>query len=223
MTRRVLAAAFAAVLLPSVAEAAPRQVCRILGPSGPATVDAPNDALAIASADIASDHRHVTAAIRVRTLADPQAAVTGRAFTFYFSRGVEENYAMSVVLWGDKADTPYLLEYDMPFAPEKNDVQVKQIRWTGPTPAYVLDTARNEVRLTVPMAAFRQRKGSQTKPGATVSYLAAETTRIYGVSRSTAPFPAGVPSELGTGGRWTYGLDRVSYTLGTPSCVPVGR
>lgn len=224
--RRVVVLALAGLLVaPVAADAAPRRVCRLLGESPAAVVDAPNAALHIASADVASNATHLTAVIRMKTLDDPQAAVTGRAFSFWFSRSEEETYALAGTLWGSAPGAFRLGAMSEPFYPQADEVTVVEATWLARA-TVVVDAAKHAVRMTVPLAAFRLRPGgTSVRPGTRVTYLAAEVARMYGTDRDAAPaeLPDGAPTAVGTGARWTYGGPRIGYTLGAPSCVVVGR
>ncbi|HVF03399.1 MAG TPA: hypothetical protein VNA20_01025 [Frankiaceae bacterium] len=220
MRAAVAGAVVAALAAQGAAGAAPRKVCRLLGPSTGATVAGPNAALDIASADVASNAKTLTAVIRMRTLDDPQAAVSGRTFLFYFSRSVEESYALAGTLWGSTPGRFALGAMSEPFHPQANEATIVDATWFAPVTATV-DRRAKEVRMSVPLSAFRTRPASSVRNGATVTYLGAEVARTYGTNRDALPAapPEGVPTDVGTGGRWTYTGTKVTYRLGTPSCL----
>lgn len=215
----------AALAAPLPADAAPRKVCNLLPGTGSFAQDRGvpyQHPLGIRSADVASNATHLTAVIRVHDLADPATSAGGRTFTFFLSRNPEENYAVEAgIRLTSRRFT--LMSSNQPFNPSRG---VQMPTFTVLTEVTgVVDVAKDEVRITAPLSAFRLRKNgsTMTAPRARVTYLGAMTAVTYGVDRRDTPLPEGAVTGVGTGSDFEYGSTRVTYALGAPSCVAVGR
>lgn len=221
MMRDALVAAGLAAIVAGpvgVADAAPRPVCNLLGPAVMSDHRGvvPDDAVAITSADVASNARYLTAAIRVKSLADAEPAVVGRDFAFHFSSSAERHFALEVRLWGDDVVRTRLYQTAQPFT--ENGTGAAALTPLGDGTA-VLDARRNEVRVTVPLRVAGLR--STSKPATKLVHLGAQVSRVYGVPYGVAPLPD--TSHVSYSWSEVHGGPAVSYTLGTRSCVPVGR
>jgi hypothetical protein len=226
-TRRVLPVALlVAGVLAVPAHAAPRKVCHLLKgrPSFSQSHGAPyTPPLQVRSADVASNRTHLTAVIRVVDLGDPALAATGEMFDFMFSRHREENYILTVASWQTGEPEFWAGMSSEPFSPYPNQVAAPTMTWFGRVTG-VVDVAKDEVRITVPLSLLRKHPAHSLKRGAKVSYLAALTYTMYGVQQpEAAGLPPQTPAALGYGGEFEYGSTRITYTLGAPSCVAVGR
>jgi hypothetical protein len=213
-----------ATAIAAPATAAPRRSCRLLGPN-PSFVQSHGvdyeGPLVIRSADVASNRTHVTAVIRVNQLSTPADAATVRSFRFHFSRHREENYVLGAALYPGRAPLFQVGFADAPFNPQRTDTAMPSTGWVARATG-VVDTARNEVRITAPLSALAKHKAHSLKRGRPVTYLAATTSASYGVAPGTVEaLPDG--ARVGFGSDFTYGSTRVTYTLGAPSCVAVGR
>jgi hypothetical protein len=226
----VLAAAALATLLATPGAAAPRRACELLRNDRPrpGTTD-PDAALYIRSADIASDRTNLTVAIRVSDVHDATEPASGRGYAFFFSRSVEETYILYGTIWRTSPRTRFALgvvDRHTEWGDGPLNLLVQRSTYLADA-RVVEDEARDEVRITVPLAAFRKTRTTM-KPGATVTYLAASNVRKLGATRESMPVdPGRSVAEIGLGGLGPqdaiYGNARVTYTLGRPSCVPVGR
>jgi hypothetical protein len=212
--RSLAVAAACAVLTCSGADARP--ACRLLG-AGQRSLELHelDDAVKITSADVASNRTHLTVVIRLQSVSDPLGPAGGRELRFHFSRGTRDNWIVEGQLWGTAAAALRLGKSSEPYGTGDG---FPNIQWRRDKVTAVVDQARNELRMSVPMSAFA---GSSVRPGARVTYLGAETHRAYGVS----PFLLGDPNPgAATHRAWRVaGGTKVSYVLGSPSCVPVGR
>jgi hypothetical protein len=195
-TRSLVAAAAIAPLLlgAGAAHAAkpkpkPKPVCNLIADAkGDATGtgfgnNGPNDpALDIVSADLATDATRLTAVIRVAALAgSTDTAPTGRGYDVTFSvKGT--TFAVRGVL-----------------SPAGD-------RWYDGNGTGVVDKAKNEIRITVPLAKF----SVAIKPNDVLTGLKANTWRYVG---GTANVPMGRVDDAATG---------ATYKVGSPSCVKVG-
>lgn len=188
-------------------------MCRLLGPSPARTLPPaadPNAGLKVLGGDIASNARELTAVMRVQSVRDLLDSVSARYYTFYFSRNAEESYVLSGYVW-PTSPTRWVLETaDRPLDFDENSVFVIVSKRSSLADVRgVIDATRNAVRITVALSAFRKHPGSTMRPGAKVTYLGAENGRMWGVDRYSLPADPGG--------------NKISYVLGTPSCVPVGR
>jgi hypothetical protein len=174
----------------------------------------------IVSADIASDGSTITSVLRASAIpaSDPQAPL-GRNYTVLFSApGSGDLLYLSARTYPQ--GTKFLFGYQ---AMDPN---------TGVNTNYalgdatgVVDTAKGEVHVSVPVKAFVDGAKAKLGPGAKLSGLSATVDRIVGQgfvpSQSPAPgaprVPLGgflLPFDDAAGGK---------YVMGTPSCVVVGK
>jgi hypothetical protein len=208
------------------AQAAPRKSCHLLKakPGFSQSRGVPySHPLHVRSADVASNRTHLTAVIRVNDLGDPTLAATGEAFTFMFSRHREENYILDGTVWQTGQPQFWAGMTSDPFDPHPNEVTLADTQWFG-TVQGVVDVAKDEVRITVPLSLLRKHPAHSLKRGAKVTYLSTITATMYGAEQpAAAPLPRETPTAVGYGGSFAYGSTRITYTLGAPSCVAVGR
>jgi hypothetical protein len=241
MTRRVLVPAVLLVpaLLAPAAGGAPRY-CNLLGDvrgdTGPQEAAAPGTTgdVDLVSADVAANRTHLTAAIRVADLTpdDPTAQVQGRAYEIFFSATREHHYALVATLGGERSFVLYQLGSGWT-TPEEERPGMH----TTPPPvelaraAGVVDTVRNEIRMTVPLTAFRQ-TATGFRPRTTLTHFGAYATRSFG-NFEGSPVPSEVELPTGSsvkpvmhpGNPWdaANGTPKIVYPVGAPSCLPVGR
>lgn len=198
------AALLVAALLASPAGGAPPSCLLVADPKGDLKVD--DDALDVVSADVASDGTSFTVAIRVADLTTPASTSPAGA-----------NYTLSLRL--PEARLEFLASLAVTHPPQ----YVVRTRSThGTSDAWldlagasvsdrvtgVVDTARDEIRVTVPMADLARYGG---RPGARAESLHVMTWRTVPLVVDTF-----VASE-----DWADGTR--SYKLGTPSCLTPGR
>jgi hypothetical protein len=174
----------------------------------------------IVSADIASNGTTITSVLRAAAISanDPQAPL-GRNYTVLFSApGSGDLLYLSARTYPQ--GTKFLFGYQ---AMDPN---------TGVNTNYalgdatgVVDTAKGEVHVSVPIKSFVDGAKAKLAPGAKLIGLSATVDRIVGQgfvpSQSPAPgaprVPLGgvlLPFDNAAGG---------SYVMGTPSCVVVGK
>lgn len=170
--------------------APPKPVCKVIqDPAGDATealgASAPTDpALDLVSADVASNATHVTAVWRVLSLAGNQTSwPVGRAYQLVFMA-----HGKQIVLNAAFLDKDRTL-------------------WHGGQGAGVIDAAKNEIRMTVPIASLSEK----FKPGEKLTELGALSFRNvahqnYKVARADA----------------ASGVKPFYYQASYPSCVKVG-
>lgn len=216
----LLALALLAPVVGPAAEAAtrpkPKPVCQIIK-------DAPGDATYnnvpgdgnddIVTGDLASDGRTITGVVRLAALAQPDpAAPLGQAFFVRFSpRGVDKLLFLSARTF--PSGTTYSFGYS---AADPN---------TGIDTSYtlgeakgVVDTTKKEVRVTVPVAAFKAAQVNLAR-GLKLLTPTAETFRIVG--QGMVPSQQAGPVRVPLGGV-LLPFDEASgasYVVGTPSCV----
>jgi hypothetical protein len=182
----------------------PKPVCNLItdpkGNEGPihdgATYADP--ALDIVSADIATDAKNVTAAIRVAKLTIPDSMAPGGIFYRFEFTGSESQIAHDLdVKIGPTASGGW--------APVWQD---------GTHGTGVIDTAHNEIRITLPMTFFGTGKNAIV-PGGPPFHLF-KVTADWANPALEAPINDGMFGQNITN-------TTATYKMGTPSCVPVGH
>lgn len=211
--RPVLALALCAGLVGGLgltsASAALKPVCNLLTDAkGDATggTGAANDpVMDIISADVASNAKKITAVLRVQKLAATSVNYPlGISWRVSFTIA-DTNYTMSAL--SDRSGVASQTSYSDPTTGQGTIAR-------APTTA-VLDTAKNEVRITASVVAFGDRVN--VKPGTAVTALSATTVGIFQL-----PVNPVVNGNLryATADTATGGSD---YKAGTASCVVVGK
>lgn len=217
--------AVAAAALPAVAstpsKAKPvKKVCNLLvDPSGdaqaaPGTPLPSDDSLDILSGDVASTAKTLTAAIRMKSLtaSDPQAPF-GADFIMEFSTPKSDTLFLSAAHYptGDKFTFGYLDASSTPMT------FVTLAAAKG-----VLDTSKNEVRISVPIAVVNAAGHGVVKAGGKIFGLQATSERFVG--QGAVDRPAGLPSAV----PFLHGLlsqidiatdGPAKYVAGAPSCL----
>jgi hypothetical protein len=204
LVRPVVTAAALACLAGGIsAQAAAKPVCKLVtDDAGDASIQAPlpnDDSLDIISGDVASNAKNVTTVIRLKNLSGAslvaqtgrnyyaQFDIPGSANPVYFS--LEEDATGQTFNWGD-------LE---PGAGGV-DTYTRKGEATG-----VVDTAKNEIRVTVPVSDLSAL--GKAKPGTKFTALHFSTTAVLGV----------LVSDVDTADATK------SYVAGTASCVKPGK
>ena len=168
-------------------------------PAGGPVYGPQEDSLDIVSADIASDGKVVTAVIRVANLgAAASTAPTGRGYEFTFTTTKTENLLYLRAL-KDAAET-----FEVGFK-EPLEVGVTTLYTALGEATGVFDVAKNEVRITAPLAAFDAQGG--VKAGDKVTLDEITSGRIAG---PRTPF---ADALVGTKG----------YKIGDANCVTPGK
>lgn len=224
--RNAAAAALLTAAAPAVTAAPARTYCNLVpgrdGHEDPQETVLPGSTqdARIRSADVATNATHLTSVVRLRTTSttDPTKPVQGMVLTFTFRvAGAGETYYGLVAELGREDDfwldaTTYSDDAAGPVRYERS-VRRKVAGATG-----VFDTARAEVRVTVPLAAFGPRV---VRPGTRIYALGAVVTRTWG------DFDGGPPvvDDLYAGQEVDSAAApwKVYYPAGARSCVPVGR
>ena len=208
-------AALALTLPTPVAATPPGRTCHLLRKGDRHAEPVADRPIVITSADLASDQRYLTAVIRVMDAEGPADALLTKGFTFYFSVSTEESYYLAARVTPVGAPRFWLGWIDQPFDPDEYNFSTGRYL-TGADG--VVDTVRDEVRMSVPMSVFRLFK-TGVRHGATVTYLGAQTGKGVGLPDDQVQPGAAVL----TNGDWVYGKRTVTYRLGRPSCVTPGR
>ena len=207
-TRPALAVAVVSALLSAgAATAAPaaKPVCNLVKDAagdGTGTLllegAGPNDgAWDIVSADVASSGSKLTTVIRVAELAESAATSPGGVqWRFNFSVGDAVLYTQV------KADTVLGTSASYGY--------VDTISNTLGDAGFVLDTKKNEVRVTVPLSGFSA-QAKIAKAGTALTEISATAGRYYNLGAVTA-------SEASDSAPTSAG-----YKTGAPSCVVVGK
>jgi hypothetical protein len=201
--------------------------CRLLRDgtrdTGPQELVAPGSTsdVDLVSADVATNAKYLTVALRVRDLAttDPTAGVQGRSYALAFSVGLDAHFSLWATLGSPRTFALYR-EAEAASRGWSTYRTTPLARATG-----TVDTAHDEIRMTVPLAALDL---GRLTAGSTLTDLAAYSTRTDGDYEGSA-----VPSELPLGARpvvqpgdpWDYIAPArdVRYVAGARSCVAVGR
>lgn len=157
------------------------------------------DALDLVSADLASDGKTITAAIRVKAIsAAAPTAPGGRGFDINFAGPANptELFVRATVSATGAVTTEA--------GSRGETVGVTRVSTVLGTGTGVLDAAKNEVRFSFPVAVFATVGGF--KVGDTLAFGEITTGRAAG--------PRAVFADVAVPG--------TSYKVGTPSCVPLG-
>jgi hypothetical protein len=174
----------------------------------------------ILSADVASDKTTLTGVIRLGSVAanDPQAPL-GRAFNVLFTApGSPDLLFVAARMYPQGAQYVYGYQAVDPDSGINTNYQLG-------TASGVVDTAKNEIRISAPVKGFVEGAKAKLAPGAKLAGLGAEAYRVAGqgfvpsqvLVPGTPRAPLGgalLPFDAATGG---------SYVMGTPSCVAVGK
>lgn len=224
MKRRAMLATgvVAGSMLTGVAFAAPAPtVCQIIKDAKGDTKyngAVPGDAsVDITSADVASDGKTVTGVIRVDklTVLNPQAPLGQAWFVKFNVKGAPEIIFLSARAY--PTGNQFVFGYT---APDPNTGV--NTSYTLGTATGVLDTAKNEVRISAPAAEFKKANANITK-GAKLSGLLADAWRIAG--QGVVPSQQAGPARVPLGGL-LLPFDTATgttYTVGTKSCVVLGK
>ena len=211
-------AAVALPLAPPVAAAPPpKKTCHLLKAGQRSGQPVSPRPIVISSADIASNDRDLTTVVRVENLDDPQHAAVTKRFLFGFSVSEEETYDLDVFLRPLVEPEGWLRRTDKPWDFEKYDMRMST-RLTAAR--VVVDHARGEVRTSVSMDVFRSLR-TGIRPGVTLTYLGALTSTGFLLPSNQVHNDP--PVGLFTNSDWAHGKRKVTYRLGTPSCVTPGR
>ena len=221
MRRPVLLAALAPLLaLGLAAEAAPAKVCNLVSDAqGDATASTVpgDDAMDIVGGDFASNAKQLTAVIKIAKIVNPNPeSPLGQSYFMVFNlKGTADTLSVSAGLY------PTGNEFKFGYQGVDPNTGVNTSYTLGDATG-VIDTAKNEIRVTADIAKFPQAKF--LKPGNSVTTLTAEARRVYG--QRVVPSqqgPAGPRIPLG-GATLTFDTATgKKYTLGAKSCVVIGK
>jgi hypothetical protein len=201
----------------------PARYCRLVVDTGERRVDntAQETALPgstrdlhIRSADVASNVRHLTAAVRLYSMesTDPTRAHQQRRYQFGFALPHSEYDRW----WFEMLTGPqgYVRLYRKVTTVTSPVSTHDEVTLAGEGTA-VVDTKRAEIRMTVPLSLL----GSAARHrGAAVRELGASVDQVFGDSA-----PPGLDQPLGWFRHAISASPARAYRLGAPSCVPVGR
>lgn len=197
------AALAGSLLVVGTSHAAAKPVCNIVndvkGDADVANGIGQDDALDILSADVATNKKSLTAAIRV-VKASPKSA--------YYQYGVTWRLNFTV------ADVPLSISA----VSDRNGV-IGQYTYTDTTGGHIIasdavvaiDTTANEVRISVPISAYGDH--ADLKPGTKISAISATTGAIANTPAGNLRFPTIDSSDTKDG----------AYTAGAKSCVTPGK
>lgn len=181
----------------------PKPVCNLV--TDPKGNEGPNNgqpyadpALDIVSADIATDAKNVTAAFRVAKLTIPDSMAPAGIFYRFEFVGSQSQIAHDL---------------DVKIAPTASGGWAP-VWQNGSVGTGVIDTAHNEIRVTVPMS-FLGTGANAVVPGGPPFHN-------FTVTADWADPALEAPLENGFFGQIINNTTS-SYKLGTPSCVPVGH
>jgi hypothetical protein len=172
----------------------------------------------IVSADVASNSTTITGVLRTAglTVPDPEAPL-GRNYTVLFTAPGSAD-----VLYLSARTYPQGTQFFYGYQAVDPSTTVKTNYSLGSATG-VVDTAKGEVHVSVPVKSFVAGAKAKLAPGAKLTGLEATVDRIVGQgfvpSQNVGPqrVPFGgllLPFDDATGG---------SYVMGTPSCVVVGK
>lgn len=218
MRRAATIALLTVAALPATATAARTPVCNLLRDPALDTyvvrdvaAVSDEDALDITSADVAADAATLTGVVRVRGLAAPPSSTAPSGYTYTLRFGWTGSASWETFLYAtvSPARTTFGLAAYRPGLVDPASFAPEDARVTG-----VLDPARGEIRLSVPLADLRAY--APIGPGTTVTLTGAFTARSTGAD--------GAAAELYGDGVYADDVERrATYVVGTPSCVRPGR
>lgn len=224
----VFAVLAAATVVPAApgAVAAPSRVCHLVTDGrndtffapGLATSPAgtPEPALDIVSADVASDTRWLTTAIRVADLQLPtRTSPNGLGHSIYFRAG-EHRYAVyAYALASGTYSGIYHVRWDGVGTPLEPNGTTWEEHPINARTRVTYDLARDEVRVSIPLGAFAADGGMRA--GTRVDEIESVTWRDRHVS--TEPVMAGGWGERDGA---DAAVAKSAYTAGHPSCLKPG-
>ena len=182
----------------------PKPVCNLLvDPAGDAkdtflqegVMPSSEDAVDIVSADVAADAKTLETVIRVKKLATSSSTAPGGLhWKFFFNVGEDKIYTQAIAATGGSPT----------FVFGTIDATAGTSKKLGDATG-VLDTAKSEVRIWLPLSALP----NPPKPGAKINTLEPNAGRYYSAGVSLSD-----PTDSATSSK--------SYTVGALSCVKVG-
>lgn len=170
----------------------------------------------IVSGDIATNATTLTTVVRTAALAQPDPeAPLGQAFMFFFTtKGGDRLWYTSVSTYPE--GTAYEWGY------RETGLGGLNANYVLGTGKGVVDAAKKEVRMSLPLAALHA-AGANTSKGSKISGLSIETRRVLGQGVTGSPSAGGSQLPL-SGSRLLFDdASGVSYLIGTPSCVRPGH
>jgi len=201
-----------------------RPVCHLItdpaGDPGPSWEKVPGDgSVDITSADIASNATTLTGVVRVASLTNPDPqAPAGQAYFLLFSvKGGNYPFFLSGRTY--PTGNAWIFGYQAPDPTTGINTSYTVAQGSG-----VVDLAKSEVRISVPLSAIRATL--RLPAGTVLRSLEALTYRIAGQglvpSQQVGPVRAplgGLLLQFDT----AYAAPTTVYVAGSPSCVPVGH
>jgi hypothetical protein len=155
------------------------------------------DAVDIVSGDVATKGKTLTTVLRVKKLAvSSPTAPGGLHWKFFFNVGDTQIFTQAVAPTG--GPTEFTFGTIDPTAGTSTSLG---------DASGVLDTAKNEIRISVPISALPE----SPKPGSKINTLAPNAGRFFGTPALTFSDSTDVATSEKT------------YTAGAPSCVAVGK
>ena len=224
---KVRAAVLAVALLPlaattsalAVTKPAPKQVCHIVtDATGDASYNnVPGDGNDdIVSGDLASDGKTLTVVLRLAALAEPDpTSPFGQGFFMRFNaKGSDNQLFMSARTF----PTGTAFAYGYSGADPTSGINTS---YTLGAATGVIDTAKKEVRISAPNAAFSA-AGVKLLKGTKLTLPSAETYHIVGQGLVPSQSVGGQRVPIGGLLLQFDGATGKSYVIGTPSCVKLG-
>lgn len=214
------AGGLAAVALAPIAAAAPRPVsCNLVTDARGDAVNATGVPAGagddILSADVASNGTTLTGVVRVAGLSapDPQAPAGRAYFLEFFAPGTTDLLFLAARTPLSGATFTYGYVSDNPVTGTKTTHALG-------TATGVLDTARGEVRISIPISGYAP-TGAKLNRGGRLTDLSSRVARMV-TGLPSVDTPTGHRVPLGTHVQYDEAYGR-SYVLGARSCAPVGR
>ena len=221
----LLCTSLALVGCAGVASAAPKAkpVCNLItdaaGDAGYNNVPG-GDGDDIVSADLATDATTVTGVVRVAGLStpDPEAPL-GRNYTVLFTAPKSAD-----LLFMSARTYPQGTKFIYGYQAEDPNTGVTTNYALGDA-AGVVDTAKGEIHISVPVKGFVDGAKAKLAPGTKLAGLSATVERIVGQGFVPSQSPAPGAPRVPLGGFLLAFDDAAggSYVMGTPSCVAVGK
>lgn len=170
------------------------------------------DALDIVSADIASDGKFVTAAIRMVSMGTAQTSPYGKGYAFDFMLPSSPNVITLRAIVPNSGAPIFEASYKDPEVPNSPSTFLGSA-------IGVVDDKKKEVRISAPVSLFASL--GEIKKG-TILAPPEDSSASAGRAVPVVPGVAGAPTPT----RFTFAdvaLDAKPYKVGTPSCVTPGK
>jgi hypothetical protein len=219
----LLAVAVVTATFAGVSHAAAPKVCKLVSdPAGDShiagTAGPADSSLDLVGGDLATDASTLTSVIRVAKFSktNPKAPLGQYYATVFSAKGADNSLFTAAGIY--PTGTQFIYGYYGPDPTNNLNTFYKMGDAKG-----VIDAAKSEIRVSVPLAAFKEQ--AKIVKGTKLSGITLSANAVYGQrlvpSQSIGPSP-----RIPIGGlslQEDTGTSTKAYVAGTPSCVAVGK